>query len=251
MICRKIHKDASNHVDIVWFGSYGREPSEYEEKTVLVKNVPTYIYKDTKKNYADVSFYLNNLEPNSNVDVYLDPTERDQIAIKLVRLTQYNPTTDEKEVLDEFEITGFDNVFEFDVYLDGDGFTGLFVEMIDVYYPGTITNAEVTFTSRKYASLKSDSQMKSFAEKQEGVMCSLTQRLNVIKGELWYNVNEGLPLFDKETTITSMDAYVIRTVMRHPDVINIISFTSSIENRHEYTCSLQIQTKYGILDMTV
>ena len=48
----------------------------------------------------------------------------------------------------------------------------------------------------------------SFAKDEEGVAQSLTQRLSVIRGELWYNVLYGIPLFDKMKTKIEADIAV-------------------------------------------
>ena len=89
-----------------------------------------------------------------------------------------------------------------------------------------------------------------YVEGNEAVAASLIQRLTVIKGELWYNIQEGLPLFDKGVTITSMDAYVIKTIMKHPDVINISTFESHLVGT-TYHCYVDVITKYGRTSLTV
>lgn len=90
----------------------------------------------------------------------------------------------------------------------------------------------------------------SFSEKQQSVCDSLTQRLHVIKGELWYNVSYGLPLMDKNRKKIDFDTFVLTTITNHPDVQSVISFTSQIVNR-KYTCNVQIQSVYGQIDISI
>ena len=90
----------------------------------------------------------------------------------------------------------------------------------------------------------------NYAEKQEGVATSLTQRLSVLKNELWYNVNEGLPLIDKYRNKNIIDSYVASTILKHPDVINISEFTSLL-NKNSYSCKVVVNTIYGNVDLTI
>lgn len=95
-----------------------------------------------------------------------------------------------------------------------------------------------------------DENKNSFSDKQQAVADSLSQRLHIIKTELWYNISFGLPLFEKTKSKTLIDSTVLNIVVAHPDVLNIKSFSSSIVN-HEYTCSMQVMTKYGIIDILI
>lgn len=87
----------------------------------------------------------------------------------------------------------------------------------------------------------------NYSIEQQGVCDDLIQRLNLIKGELWYNVQKGLPLFDKVKQKGFIDSYVIQTVLELNDVMNIISFDSTIENNHYYKCNFKVLTVYGEL----
>ena len=90
----------------------------------------------------------------------------------------------------------------------------------------------------------------NYADKQQAVADSLTQRLSVIKSELWYNVYYGLPLLDKLQTKFPLDAFVTKTVQEHPDVVSIKSFTSKVVDHH-YTCVMTIQSKYGEIQLNI
>lgn len=91
----------------------------------------------------------------------------------------------------------------------------------------------------------------NYSVSQEGVVDSLIQRLNVIKGELWYNVSVGIPLFEKSKKVGIMDSYIITTILDHPDVISILEFKSEILNNHIYNCYFKVATIYGDLDVNL
>lgn len=80
----------------------------------------------------------------------------------------------------------------------------------------------------------------SYAENQEGLASSLIQRLNVLKGELWYKVNYGLPLFEKIKDKDVMDSVIINIILTHPDVASIKTLQSSIENNAYVIKNLEI-----------
>lgn len=90
----------------------------------------------------------------------------------------------------------------------------------------------------------------NFAEKQEGVANSLTQRLSVIAGELWYNVSYGLPLLEKVDSKTAIDATVSEIVLSHPDVTDISEFSSEISGT-KYSVKMTIETVFGDLELTI
>ena len=89
----------------------------------------------------------------------------------------------------------------------------------------------------------------NFSSDNDAVKDSLIQRLNIIRGELWYNINKGLPIFDKVKQKGFIDSYVISTITEHTDVININYFSSKVINNHYYTFTVKITTKYGVIDI--
>lgn len=101
-------------------------------------------------------------------------------------------------------------------------------------------------TAKFYSEDKHD----NYASAQEGVADSLTQRLSVLKYELWYSVNYGLPLVDKLKSKVSLDSFVASTVSSHPDVTSIAEFTSSIKNK-KYACDMRIVTEYGVIVLSI
>lgn len=90
----------------------------------------------------------------------------------------------------------------------------------------------------------------SFVSEQQSVISSLTQRLSVIRSELWYNVSYGLPLFDKVKNKIAIDATIAQIVESHPDVLSVSSFDSKIEGK-SYHCKFQAETKYGSIELSI
>lgn len=90
----------------------------------------------------------------------------------------------------------------------------------------------------------------NFSEKQQGVADSLTQRLSVIKGELWYNVNHGVPLLEKLQRKQLLDASIVTIVNSHPDVKEILSFSSKIVNG-SYSFDMTILSIYGEINVNM
>ena len=85
----------------------------------------------------------------------------------------------------------------------------------------------------------------NYSSEQQGVCDSLIQQLSVIRGELWYNINKGLPIFDKVKRKGFIDSYVVETTLNTVDVKSITSFSSEIIDNHYYHCNIKILTKYG------
>lgn len=90
----------------------------------------------------------------------------------------------------------------------------------------------------------------NYATGSEGVANSLRQRLSVLKHELWYDYNRGMPLPDKARSKAIIDAYIIQTILEHPDVIDIEGFESEQE-RNNYTCYFVVNTIYGQIELGI
>lgn len=88
----------------------------------------------------------------------------------------------------------------------------------------------------------------NYAEKSEGVANSLRQRLSVLKKELWYDYEYGMPLPDKIRSKAIIDAYIIQTILKHPDVIDIDDFESR-QSGNFYTCYFVVNTIYGQIEL--
>lgn len=84
----------------------------------------------------------------------------------------------------------------------------------------------------------------NYATEQEGVVNSLIQRLSVIQGELWWQMDYGIPLFSNVSSKAIMDSSIIDMTLEHEDVLEFIDFNSTLEN-HNYRCNFEVLTTYG------
>lgn len=96
----------------------------------------------------------------------------------------------------------------------------------------------------------SNNKHDNFSDEQQAVADSLTQRLSVIRGELWYMVSYGLPLFEKTKSKALMDSAIIQTIQQHSDVVEVSSFTSRVIN-HRYAADIVVQTTFGSITLSV
>lgn len=100
-----------------------------------------------------------------------------------------------------------------------------------------------------------DNKSDNYGSGQIAIADSLTQRLNVLQGELWYAVNEGMPLWDSHKNEAALDVYITSTILKHKNVASIIDFNSNIEQRgtdqyQTYSASVKILTIYGELNIS-
>lgn len=91
----------------------------------------------------------------------------------------------------------------------------------------------------------------NYSDKQEAIKDSLMQRLSVIRGELWYNISVGLPLFEKIRKKGVLDSYIVMEILKHPDVKEVLEFKSEVENNHNYNCSCKVLSKYGMIEIII
>lgn len=89
-----------------------------------------------------------------------------------------------------------------------------------------------------------------YVDKQDAIVNSLTQKLSVLKGELWYKMNYGLPLYEKNKRALLFDSFVAEVISKEPEVLNILDFSSEVFN-HEYRCSMKVLTSYGEISLNI
>ena len=95
-----------------------------------------------------------------------------------------------------------------------------------------------------------DNKHDNYSTEKEAIKDSLTQRLSVIKNELWYDYQYGLPLTDKVRSKAVVDAYIIKTLLNHPDVLDIEGF-ESLQDKNTYSCYFIINTIYGQIELGI
>lgn len=89
----------------------------------------------------------------------------------------------------------------------------------------------------------------TYVNEIEGIRQYLLQHLAIMKHELWYNYEYGLPLLEKGLSKAMIDAEVLLIIFDCPGIKSIESFDSYIDNYHEYRLSMSILTIYGKLDL--
>lgn len=84
----------------------------------------------------------------------------------------------------------------------------------------------------------------NYVEDTDAVAASLNQRLSVIKGELWYQVNYGLPLTEKQQSTTVLDLVIGDIISSHPGVASLDLYKSKLVG-HTYYYDCQITSVFG------
>lgn len=95
-----------------------------------------------------------------------------------------------------------------------------------------------------------DNKHDNFSENKEAIADLLNQELSVLKNELWYNYNFGLPIFEKQKSKITIDSSIISIVQSHKEVTNINYFKSFIQDK-KYFCDMIINTIYGDINITL
>ena len=96
-----------------------------------------------------------------------------------------------------------------------------------------------------------DDKHDNYSDERDAVADSLTQRLNVIRGELWYSMKSGLPLTEKQRDKGIVDAAIIDIILSHPDVSKILSYESVVDkDTNIYSIDIKILSTYGELELT-
>lgn len=90
----------------------------------------------------------------------------------------------------------------------------------------------------------------NFSTNQQGVCDSLTQRLSILRNELWYDASYGLPLFDKIKSKIVLDSYIMTAIKEHPDVIEINNFNSKVID-NKYSCEMNITSTFGDISLSI
>lgn len=90
----------------------------------------------------------------------------------------------------------------------------------------------------------------NYSNEQDAVVNALTQKLSVIKGELWYKMSYGLPLFEKNKSQLLFDSFVAEVISKEPDVISVLEFDSEVFNKI-YNCNMKLMTKYGEITLSI
>lgn len=78
-----------------------------------------------------------------------------------------------------------------------------------------------------------------FVKGAEAIKNILEARLRIIKGELRYNVNLGIPITHNKNDI---DLSISNTILDTPGVKEITKFVSKIDNERKYSATVYVKT---------
>lgn len=84
----------------------------------------------------------------------------------------------------------------------------------------------------------------NYVEDNEAVTASLIQQLSVIKTELWYDINYGIPLLDKISNKAIFDSTILNIINNHQGVKEIVEYKSSLE-KNQYIFEVKIISIYN------
>jgi len=115
---------------------------------------------------------------------------------------------------------------------------------------GTAKFAGTVDVSKPYG-YEDNGKHENYSTLAEGIRDDLIQRLSLIKGELWYNIKLGIPLFNKIKKKGLIDSYIIKEVLSCPDVTNIVKFKSYVQNDRNYSCEILVNTTYGEIKFSI
>lgn len=73
---------------------------------------------------------------------------------------------------------------------------------------------------------------------------SLISKLSILKGELWYKSNYGLPLLEKTKIKSIIDVAVLDIINDQQEIKSVISFDSRVNN-HNYILNFSLATIYS------
>ena len=135
----------------------------------------------------------------------------------------------------------FSNHAVFNLHIIFDGYRLSQYFKLVPYYRSKFVNSEGNLTSKENAC--------TYCKDIDAVRQYLLQHLAVIKHELWYNYEYGLPIFEKGLTKAMIDAEVAMIIYDCNAVESILSFESTTNKNHEYHLSFSVMTKYGKLDL--
>lgn len=91
----------------------------------------------------------------------------------------------------------------------------------------------------------------NYAEEKEYVADSLQQKMSILKGECWFDIDHGLPLFEKPLNKLMIDIAVTDIINRNYAVKSIIDFNSNIDTTGKYNGKFSLDTIFGDLNVSI
>lgn len=249
MKCRRIYKwideNEVEHNDIVWFGSYGR--TEIEHVNIVERNKSTSFSNAGRGEISTI--LLENVKPNSTITLTVQFTTIASLKVYSINEEEtstliINRTNVQTGSPISLNINRSDTKNVQIVYQSGASTAAREVNLDYIEIEKTI------YYEYKTKFYNEVNKHDNYAYQNEGVKNSLIQRLSVIKNELWYNKNYGIPLLDKTKNKGEIDGIIINIILSQEDVISIEDFVSIIKDT-KYDCYFIVNTIYGQIEGTI
>lgn len=238
---RNMLKNDNNTYNLVWFGSVG----QIRPKSIIFNY--TYRYNTT---FTDISNTISNIPEKDDYNisftnvVYTSPTFRLRFSIHITTgqsgINILSMNAGEAFGSPSQDYTGISSIS----FIISDGTKNITIDLTDKLIT-TTSKLSMHGIIQYFNTYDIDcclpcfaNKQENYVDKQEGVAKSLTQRLAVIKNELWYDINYGLPLIDKIKNKAVFDAYIIKTINAHQEVKKIKEYISSVDHGvYTYKCT--------------
>lgn len=259
---RNLSKNSDGTYNIVWFGAKNSIPFnfiEYNCPALELGNI-----HQTTQYFEITDIFMGNIENKRVIkvkNINYTGFEGYNPSDNIIKWGLYEKHSDNSyEVLKEY----YPGIEEDQLLEIGDEFNyikpsadciGIYIKLdfINVVYiPGT--DIYITITFERYSQnagttiwYNENNKHDNYSSGVEGISYSLIQRLGVIKNELWYNINYGLPLIDKVKNKATMDAYIISVITNHAEIEQLVKYTSRIEGKGEYHFEFVAKTTSGEL----
>ena len=246
MKCRNIVRNPDGTYNIVWFKSVGSSqtglPDEYG--TFPIVGRPSI----TVQEFPDMICGFTNVSSNESVCTFSAPrpdSQKFSLEIQaepgqLIEFSFYNTNNPSEVFYQQSFNDGNLNLVEHSIPTGSDELKPM---SFKIKGSGIATISK--FFLRLFG-VSESTKSENYVENEEAVAKSLIQRLAVIKNELWYSMDYGLPLLDKNRNKAIIDSSIINIISSHEGVSNIITYNSSVDqNSHTYRFSANINTIYN------
>ena len=218
--------------NVVWFGKPGTP-----QTNITINDGTAGLWLPSERTFTVDQFRnLTGITLDKNMSLSFQLTIKPFISLFHPAITLYGSTGVPSLYVEGQSIEGLQTL-TVDIP-DDDGYATRNIRMITFNF-GTLAGGNYVQDGYQLLGLSGN-----YVSDTDAVVTSLTQRLSVLKGELWYQVNYGLPLTDKIRSTKIFDAVICDIITSHPGVTGIVNFSSSIEN-HTYRFNAEILTIYG------
>ena len=232
MRTRNIIRNNDGTYNIVWFGSQGiveGSPDEIAEETT--------VYSITRENFTTNEYPIAVCGITSVTVVNDKITEliitttydraKDQTVNLYIKCTNGGSYTFKDESNNTLLSGTFDKITDMTaiLYMNQKNKITLILTKKDSESELGIEDLVLTYSPQAGKKIPADNYI---SNNNEMVSKSLIQRLGIIKGELYYNLNYGLPLLEKIRDKALFDMKIINIINNHPAVLQIKNYESKL-----------------------